>query len=250
MPAPFARVLGACALAIALATPAHAQLGKLLNKTKEQTVDKQVDKATWVPQPAPAFDNTVLEITEARYAKVKAGLQAEIAAAPTALKDAEAAQADHERAQKQYEADKKAYDRKHDDWEKCNDGIRNKYEGQAKQIEALARAGKYQESAAAATKLQQDMQNAATACGTEPEEPKSPGLDAATPYDMVQKKGQQASGFDAMQWRIIRERTINYAQYDGRPTMGFSKNELGVLGGHKDELKGILGDMKKSNVPL
>ena len=123
MPRSLPRKVGllSCVLLIAAYAPgAVAQFGKLKKAAEQKAVGSAANAATeaatggsCVPLDRPPIQVDAVPLTAAQMAKVNAGLDAEIAAAPGAKQEAE-------RQQKQAEQDQKAYEKAQTDYEKRN----------------------------------------------------------------------------------------------------------------------------------
>jgi hypothetical protein len=111
-------LLSCVLLMVAHAPGAAAQFGKLKKAAENKAAGSAVDAATGaatggscVPLDRPPIQVDAVPLTAAQMAKVNAGLDAEIAAAPGAKQEAE-------RQQKQAEQDQKAYEKARTDYEK------------------------------------------------------------------------------------------------------------------------------------
>jgi hypothetical protein len=109
-----ALVLGASAF---IPTDSPAQLGKLTKKATSAAASAAGVSTT------PARTVDAIDLTSAQLKQINAGLAAEIAATPTALKDAETAQKNYDKAQEKYNKDYDAYQKADEKWEACKEKV-------------------------------------------------------------------------------------------------------------------------------
>jgi len=109
-----ALALGAFAIST---TESQAQLGKLTKKATSAATN-----AAGVNTP-PARTVDAIDLTSAQLKQVNAGLVAEIAATPTALKNAEEAQKTFDKAQEKFNKDNEAYQKADEKWRACKDKV-------------------------------------------------------------------------------------------------------------------------------
>jgi len=109
-----ALALGAFAIST---TESQAQLGKLTKKATSAATGAAVASAT-PPRTVDAID-----LTSAQLKQINAGLAAEIAATPAALKDAETAQKTYDKAQEKYNKDYEAYQKADEKWQACKEKV-------------------------------------------------------------------------------------------------------------------------------
>lgn len=103
--------------ACAVSSSAHAQLGKLTKKATQAATNAAGVNTT------PARTVDAIDLTSAQLKQVNAGLAAEIAATPTAMKDAETAQKNYDKAQEKYQKDSEAYDKADQKYEACKEKV-------------------------------------------------------------------------------------------------------------------------------
>lgn len=120
-----------CALAAAAHPPeSGAQFGKMLKKAAGQKAEeKAVDQATGQANQAttnspciparPVILVDAVPLTAAQMAKINAGIDAEIAEAETAKKQAEEDQKKYDKAEKEYEKARADYDKRNEVWNAC-----------------------------------------------------------------------------------------------------------------------------------
>jgi hypothetical protein len=109
-----ALALGAGAI---VTTSSPAQLGKLTKKATQAAAG-----AAGVST-APARTVDAIDLTSAQLKQINAGLAAEVAATPGALKDAETAQKSYDKAQEKYTKDNEAYQKADEKWEACKEKV-------------------------------------------------------------------------------------------------------------------------------
>ncbi len=132
-------VLGVLAGAI-MPSVSQAQFSKL-----KKAATSAATGAAGVPTSPPRYVEN-LDLTSAQLAQVNTGLAAEVAAAPQAVKDAEAQQKNSEKAKEQYEKARADYEQRRDKYNACRDKLTQEA---APQREALGKkAGAAGESAA------------------------------------------------------------------------------------------------------
>jgi hypothetical protein len=100
-----------------MTTPSHAQLGKLTKKATSAAASAAGVSTT------PSRTVDAIDLTSAQLKQVNAGLAAEIAATPTALKNAETAQKNYDKAQEKYTKDNEAYQKADEKWEACKEKV-------------------------------------------------------------------------------------------------------------------------------
>jgi hypothetical protein len=107
----------AALVAILASSNAQAQLGKLTKKATTAATN-----AAGVST-IPARSVAAIDLTSAQLKQINAGLEAEIAATPTALKNAETAQKNYDKAQEKYTKDYEAYTKADEKWEACKEKV-------------------------------------------------------------------------------------------------------------------------------
>lgn len=132
--------LAAVALAVA-SSLAHAQLGGLTKKAK-QAVSGEANKAVAAQIPPKEVDALPCNLTYEDLEAAEKGMQAELAAAPTAEKEAEQKQKNADAERKNYEKARTEYDKKSQAWGACRDKVQNDPAAKKKldELEAKARA--------------------------------------------------------------------------------------------------------------
>ncbi len=132
--------LAVVALAVT-STIAHAQLGGLTKKAK-QAASGEANKAVAAQIPPKVVDALPCNLTYADLEAAQKGMEAEIAAAPTAEKEAEQKQKNAENEQKAYEKARTEYDKKSQAWGACKEKVLNDPAAKKKleELEAKARA--------------------------------------------------------------------------------------------------------------
>lgn len=104
-------------VAIVASSDAQAQLGKLTKKATSAAANAAGVNTT------PARSVAAIDLTSAQLKQINAGLAAEIAATPGALKDAETAQKNYDKAQEKYNKDYEAYTKADEKWEACKEKV-------------------------------------------------------------------------------------------------------------------------------
>lgn len=104
-------------VAITASSDAQAQLGKLTKKATSAAANAAGVSTT------PARTVASIDLTSAQLKQINAGLAAEIAATPTALKDAETAQKNYDKASEKYNKDYEAYTKASEKWEACKEKV-------------------------------------------------------------------------------------------------------------------------------
>jgi hypothetical protein len=151
MPVHLTRTLGACAVALAVLTSAgHAQLGALKKKAQQAVEGTATDKAA-AQIPPKQVDELPGNLSSADLDAALKGMNAELAAAPGAQKEAEARQKAQASEEKAYEKAKADYDKQQKSWDACVERVRND-PAAAKKSKELA-----DKSEAAAKKAEADI---------------------------------------------------------------------------------------------
>lgn len=142
MPAHLARILGACAVALAVVvSTGHAQFGGLKKKAQQAVEGKATDKAV-AQIPPQQVDALPGNISSADLDAAIKGMNAELAAAPGAEKEAEARQKAAASEEKAYEKASADYEKQRKTWDACVDRVRNDPVAAKKSKEAADKAEK------------------------------------------------------------------------------------------------------------
>jgi hypothetical protein len=247
----------AFALAV-VASPADAQLGALKKRAEKAVANKVAPQPT-TARPTPAFDNVVIELTEARLTQMLTGFAAEEKAAAR-NREAEASQKDRDAA---YRREREKYERAMADWEKRRAAVRQCY--QKYEPEREARADRAQSMAervdtmamkAVALRIQNAQQRgdiaearrltdsltsvmgaiarqgntsdidarARAECGEPGEEPQAPEAPGQPVSLSTLSDGSRAAGIPEEQYRIARERILAWLSLgDDKITRGETK---------------------------
>lgn len=221
------------------------------------------------------FDESVVEITPTTVSRLLKGLAAEQqVAAKMNAQDLKRIDRDNEAAQKAYEKQEAVYEKQHEAWDKCaqkeeagaeqeqaqlqreGDAMvadSAKLQAVARRIQAAQQRGDMKEvqrladsvgrgasglSQRAMASGQRAQKGVATKCGPEPQAPDAPTRTETLTYSDVQAAGTKASGFDAQQYRILRERIAPYVLTQGKSSVPFvyTKSEVSVLESRLDAL--------------
>lgn len=255
--------------ATVLAVPAEAQLLKKLKKPLAKAVPTVVGNSVGGSagggiRTAPIqFDDKVLEITPDRLQQLVKGLEAEVAmVARVEAQDLAAIDRANEAARAAYDREYEAYRAKKDAFNTCSDGFTDemrkeneglmpsgnqqaRMEAVGKRIEAAKAKGDLAEVKRLADSLVASMAGAnarlmqagATAqprllarCGQPPAEPAKPVYTQALGYETVDRAGLEASGFDDLQYRILRERVAPFVASGGKSSsMAYTESEVQAM---------------------
>lgn len=272
----------ALALACALAVPAQAQFKLKPPKIKVPGTNTTVGGGGKVNTGKVAFNDDVVEITEARLDQLIKGLETERALAAKAEKENDANEKENERRTKAYDKEYAAYEKKDAAWEKCSDPIMRqgeaemsevnadasadmdqaKMEAVAKRIQAAQQQGNMAEvqrladsvSKAAMRHSTRGQQVASGAtdkvikqCGPRPQEPTKPEqLPVMSDYD-IRQAGDEAAGFEGSQGRILRERIVPFVESKGETSGGYvyTEKEVAALTAKLDALTPYLEHLQR-----
>lgn len=252
----FRSLILACAIAV-IATPAHAQMGALRKKAEKAVANKVAPSTS--ARPTPVFDESVVELTDARVTQLLAGFAAEAQVAAknreweAGRKQRDAAHqqqlAEHERASKEWEKKSAVWERCTQKYEAELDAVGREAEAFAKSVDTLALkavAARIQaaqvrgdmaevrrllDSLSAATSAAtpknqraQDIDKRAEAeCGKKPEQPKRPEAPGDQRNNSIDD-GAKASGMAENQYQIARERVLAWLSLgDDKITRGETK---------------------------
>ena len=142
MPAHLVRTLSACAVALAVVvSTGHAQLGGLKKKAQQAVEGKATDKAV-AQVPPQQVDALPGNLSSADLDAAIKGMNAELAAAPGAAKEAESRQKAAESEQKAYEKATADYEKQQKTWDACVERVRNDPAAAKKSKEASDKAEK------------------------------------------------------------------------------------------------------------
>lgn len=267
--------------ALAAPEPAHAQFGKLGNKIAKKAGVVPAGPNEQVKTGKVAFDEHVLEITDARVTHLVQGLEAEKQmAAQVEKQDTDGIERRNRAKQEAHQKEQDAYDRKRETWEKCAEPEQKKAEGEmeayGKSLDNPAAMEKLQERLKAAqakgdmaeirritdsvSKVAMQAQNKAqnsssemtdairTKCGERPVEP----ADAAEPEPMltfndVRIAGVKASGMTDRQYAIMRERIVPFVVSKGKTNSGmiYTDAEATVLAARLGDLSPYAGIVER-----
>jgi hypothetical protein len=125
MPAHPTRILGACVIALAVVvSTGNAQLGGLKKKA-QQAVGGKANEQAAAQVPPKQVDVLPGNISSADLDAAMKGMNAELAAAPGAAKEAEARQKTVASEEKAYEKARADYDKRQKEWDACVERVRN-----------------------------------------------------------------------------------------------------------------------------
>jgi hypothetical protein len=274
-------MLRALVLAFAIAvvaSPVDAQLGAL-KKRAEKAVANKVAPQPAGARPTPAFDNVVVELTEARLSQMLTGFAAEEKAAAR-NREAEASQKDRDAV---YRREREKYERALSDWEKRRASVSQCY--QKYDSERQARAGRAQSMIervdtmamkAVALRIQNAQQRgdmaearrltdsltavmgaiarqgstsdiearARAECGEPGEEPQAPEAPGQPVSLSTLSDGSRAAGIPEEQYRIARERILAWLSLgDDKITRGETK--YAFTDAELAALNGRRGDLRR-----
>ena len=139
-----------------VAATAHAQLGGLVKKGKNAATGKATDAAA-AQVPPTKVDVLPCAITYEQLSALEKGLEAELAAAPSAKKEAEQLQKQAEAEQQAYDEADKAYRKKSESWNSCRDKVINDPAAN-KQAEEIAKKSEAAGNKAAAGVNQSELE--------------------------------------------------------------------------------------------
>ena len=238
----FRALLPAFALAL-FVSPAHSQLGALKKRAEKAVAEKVAPKQAAAGRQKPVFDDVVVELTEARVAKLLTGFAAEAKVAAK-NREFEAERTKREAAYRQqrdeHERARTAWEKKSAAWDRCMEKYRAELETRGQQSQSFAQSTDTMKLKALALRIQNaqvrgDMaeakrladslttiMNAAVAqygsadiekraraeCGDRPEEPTPPEAPAQPVSLSTLSDGARASGIPEEQYRIARERVL------------------------------------------
>lgn len=248
------------AFAIALfISPAHAQLGALKKRAEKAVASKVAPQTSTSGRATPTFDDAVLELTEARVAKLLTGLAAEEkTAARYRAEEAtrEQREAAYRQQRDQHQRAQEQWQRKTDAWDKCMEKYRAEVETRGQQSQSFVQSTDTMKLKALALRIQTAQQrgdmaeakrltdsltsimNAAVTqygtadiekraraeCGDRPEEPKAPEAPAQLASLSTLPDGAKASGIPEEPYRIARERVLAWLSLgDDKITRGETK---------------------------
>jgi hypothetical protein len=244
---------------VALTSPAQAQLGGLKKRAEKAVANKVAPQANTAARGTPTFDNAVVELTDARVAKMLIGFAAEARAAEK-NRQFEAGRKQREAAyQRQLEDHQRARDdweKKHAVWDRCLQKYRDEIDAKGRDAQARAKtidtvaikaigvriqAAQARGDRAEAIRLTDSLsramagamgdytkpddteQRARADCGEEPAEPREPSRPAEETLTTV-TDGVRASGMPDDQYRIARERILAWLSLgDDKITRGETK---------------------------
>ncbi len=195
----------ACTLAAAPTGAAHAQRG-LMGAIKRRVGEEVVAGAGGGRSAAaPAFDERVLEITDARLDQLLAGLRAEAAARDSARRGTATELARRDGERQRYEA-----------YQRCGEPFRTRNLALVNAAAAAAAAGKRDSAAALMARTNAVEQQKAAACGPEPDEPAfgemGGAASAGDPFDAAAARARLRRD----QYAILRERVVAFLGARGR----------------------------------
>jgi hypothetical protein len=254
-------MLRALVLAFALAivaSPADAQLGALKKRAEKAVANKVAPQPT-TARPTPAFDNVVVELTDARLGQMLAGFAAEEKTA-TKNREAEAGQKNRDAA---YRREREKYERAMTDWEKrrasvnqCSKKYEPEMEARANRAQSMVERVDTMAMKAVALRIQNAQQRgdiaearrltdsltavmaaigrqgntsdiharARAECGEAGEEPRAPEAPAQPASLSTLSDGSRAAGIPEEQYRIARERILAWLSLgDDKITRGETK---------------------------
>jgi hypothetical protein len=229
--------------AAVIATPAHAQLGALRKKAEKAVANKVDPKATTGTRRTPAFDDVVIELTDARVKQLLTGFAAEARVAETNRQNEAGraeAEAAYQRKRQQFERDYAEWEKKNDTWFTCTQKYRDELNRRGEKaaeyvqnidtvafnkvtarIKAAQEKGDMKEAMRLADSISSSMTKATSQysqtddietrskaeCGDQPEEPKAP-MAPSTQTMSTLGDGARASGIPEERYRIARERIL------------------------------------------
>lgn len=244
---------------VALTSPAQAQLGGLKKRAEKAVANKVAPQANTAARGTPTFDDAVVELTDARVARMLTGFAAEARAAEK-NRQYEAGRKQREAAyQRQLEDHQRARDdweKKHALWDRCVQKYRDEIDAKGREAQARAKtidtvaikaigariqAAQARGDRAEAIRLTDSLsramsgamgdyskpddteQRARADCGDEPAEPRQPERPAEETVSTV-PEGVRASGIPDNQYRIARERILAWLSLgDDKITRGETK---------------------------
>ena len=236
------RALLVASTLVLLASPAQAQLGALKKRAEKAVANKVAPKPEGT-RLTPTFDNTVIELTDARVSQLLTGFAAE---AKVAAKNREL-EASRKQREADYQRQREAYERAYADWERkrtvwnqCTEKYRSEMATRGQQMQSFVQSTDTMKLKSIALRAQQasargdvaeakrltdsltaimntavaqygtsDVERRAKAeCGDQPQEPARPEAPEQPVSVSTLHDGARASGIPEEQYRIARERVL------------------------------------------